>query len=121
MILRQALSLVREIKITEFVERHLEPADIARIKRNIIRLKQAESEPSRRLREVLNFEYRAIEEAARNHPANVTLLAVTGKTQAPAMIFLVSQLNHDAEAVLVTAEKLSRRNFTTIPVEPIPR
>jgi hypothetical protein len=27
------------------------------------------------------------------------------------------QLNHDAEAVLITAEKLARRNFNTMPVE----
>ncbi len=35
----------------------------------------------------------------------------------PAIIVLVSQLNHDAEALLVTSEKLSKRGFTTISVE----
>jgi len=29
----------------------------------------------------------------------------------------VSQLNHDAEALMVITEKLSRRGFTTIPIE----
>jgi len=115
-ILRQALSLVREITLAEFADRHLEPADIAKIRRNIAQLKQAESEPAQRLLGMLDFEYRAIEGAAKNHPATVALSAVTKQAPAPAMIFLVSQLNHDAEAILVTAEKLSRRKFTTIPI-----
>lgn len=116
-ILGQALSLVREITLVELADRHLEPADIAKIRRNIVHLKQAESEPARRLLGMLDFEYRAIEEAARNHPATIALTAATRQAPAPAMILLVSQLNHDAEAILVTAEKLSRRNFTTIPVD----
>ena len=116
-ILRQALSLVREITVVEFAERHLEPTDIAKIRRNITQLKRAESEPARRLLDMLDFENRAIEEAAKNHPATMALSATTKQTPAPAIIFLVSQLNHDAEAIMTTAEKLSRRKFTTIPID----
>lgn len=116
-ILRRALSLVREITRVEFADRHLEPTDIAKIRRNITQLKQAESEPAQRLLGMLNLEYRSIEEAARNHPATIALTAATKQAPAPAMILLVSQLNHDAEAIMATAEKLSKRRFTTIPVE----
>ncbi len=65
---------------------------------------------------MLDFEYHAVEEAVRNHPATIALSAAVRQAQAPALIILVSQLNHDAEAVMVATEKLSRRNFTTIPV-----
>jgi len=41
----------------------------------------------------------------------------TRHTPLPAIIVLVSQLNHDAEALLVATEKLSRRGFTTIPIQ----
>jgi uncharacterized protein (DUF58 family) len=116
-VLRQALSLVREITLVELADRHLEPSDIAKIRRNITQLKRAKSEPAQNLLGILNFEYRAIEAAAENHPAATALLAATKQVPAPAMILLVSQLNHDAEAILVTAEKLSRRKFTTVPVE----
>jgi uncharacterized protein (DUF58 family) len=116
-ILRQALSLSREIKTARMTNRCLEPTDIARIRRNIALLRQADSEPARRLTEVLSFERRAIEEAAAEHPATLALTEVTELTPAPAMIFLISSLNHDAEAVLVTTEKLSRRSFTTVPVD----
>ncbi len=115
--LRQALSLVREIKLVKFADRHLEPTDIAKIRRNIIQLKKADSEPAQRLLGMLNFEYRAIEEAAKTNPSTIALSNATKQAPAPALILLVSQLNHDAEAILVTAEKLSRRKFTTIPVE----
>ncbi len=35
---------------------------------------------------------------------------------APALILLVSQLNHDTEAILVTSEILARKKYTTLPV-----
>jgi hypothetical protein len=114
---RQSLSLVKEITQVEFSGRLLEPADVAKIRRNINQLKQSDSEPARRLLDILNFEHRAIEEEARDNPATLALLAAARKVAAPAMILLISQLNHDAEAVLVTAEKLARRKFTTVPVD----
>lgn len=47
----------------------------------------------------------------------LALSVVTEHTPPPAIIVLVSQLNHDAEALMVTTEKLSKRGFTTIPME----
>lgn len=117
--LRQVLSLVGEIRVVQLAGRHLEPADIARIRRNINQLKKAETEPARRLLDILDFERRSIEEVARTHPIMLALANATSQVPAPAMILLVSQLNHDAEAALVTAEKLARRRFTTVPVEAV--
>lgn len=116
-ILRKTMSLVGEIITVEPDNRRLETFDITRIRRNISRLKQAESEPARRLLNILKFEYSATEEASRNHPATLALLTATRQVGTPALILLVSELNHDTEALLVTAEKLSKRNFTTISVE----
>lgn len=116
-VLRQTLSLVRQITATEAEGRHLEPTDVAKIRRNIRQLQQVESEPARRLVEILNFEHQAVEEVARLHPATLALSAVTSRVAAPATIFLVSSLNHDAEAVLLATEKLARRRFTIVPVE----
>ena len=47
--LRQALSLVKEITVVKFANRLLEPMDIAKIRRNIKQLQQTESEPAHRL------------------------------------------------------------------------
>jgi uncharacterized protein (DUF58 family) len=116
-VLKQTLTLVRQVAPAEMEGRHLEPTDVAKVRRNIRQLQQADSEPARRLLEIFNFEHKAVEEVARNNPATLALNAAAAKVPAPATIFLVSQLNHDAEAVLVATEKLARRKFKIVPVE----
>jgi hypothetical protein len=115
--LRLALSLVKDITIVKLADRLLEPTDIAKIRRNIKQLQETESEPARRLLDLFNFEHHSIEEFARSNPATLALAATSKKVPPPAMILLVSQLNHDAEAVLVITEKLSKRHFSCMPVE----
>ncbi len=112
--LKQTLSLVKAITPIELAYRYLQPPDVARLRRDITRLRQATSEPAQRLLAVLNFEYRALEEAAKNHSATATLLQVAGHVTPPALIVSVSQQNHDAEALLVTTQKLAKRGFTTL-------
>ncbi len=114
--LKQALSLVKDITVIEFARRFLQPPDIIRLRRTITLLKQATSEPAQRLLRMLNFEYQAIEEAAKNHPATLALTLATEHTPPPAIVMLVTQSNHDVEALQVTAEKLSKRGFTTMPM-----
>jgi len=116
-ILKQTLLLVEDITSVEFAHRFLQLPDIGKLRRNITQLKQATSEPAQRLFDMLNFEYQSIEKSAKNHPATLALSSATEHAPAPAIIVLVSQLNHDAEALLVTTEKLSRRKFTIIPLE----
>jgi len=116
-ILKQALLLVKDITPVEFAHRFLQLPDISKLRRNIAHLKQATSEPGQRLLSMFNFEYQAIEQAAKNHPATLALSQVTEHIPPPAIIVLVSQLNHDAEALLVTGERLTRRGFATLSTE----
>ncbi|MFH1647003.1 MAG: DUF58 domain-containing protein [Chloroflexota bacterium] len=118
--LRRALSLVGEIRAVNLEGRCLEPADIARIRRNYEQLKRSDSEPARRLLNIIDFQRRSIEEAARGHPATLALTAVTRQVPAPAMILLVTASDDDAEALGVATARLARRKFTTVPVA-IPR
>ncbi len=115
--LKQTLSLVKDITLVEFPHRFLQPPNISQLKRNITLLKQATSKPAQRLLSILNFEFKAIEEATKNHPATLALSSVTKRTPPPAVIVIVSQLNHDTEALAVTLDKMSRRGFTPIPIE----
>ncbi len=115
--LKQVLLLVKDITPVEFAHRFLQLPDIGKLRRNIARLKQATSEPGQRLLSMLDFEYQSIEQGAKNHPATLALLRVTEHIPPPAIIVLVSQLNHDAEALLVTGEKLTRKGFTTLNIE----
>ncbi len=113
-ILKQTLKLVGEISPQGFPERFLQLPDITRLRRGIARLKQSSSSPARRLLGVLEFEFRAIRAAAKNHPATVALRQVTHRVSPPGTIVLVSQPNHDAEALLVTLEKLTRGGYNIL-------
>ena len=115
-ILKQTLLVVKDIASVEFVHRFLQPPNISKLRRNTTLLQPVTSQPAQRLLSMLRFEYEAIEEAAKNHPATLALSRSTEHVPPPAIIVLVSQLNHDAEALLVTSEKLSKRGFTTIPI-----
>jgi len=116
-ILKQTLLLVKDITPVEFAHRFLQLPDISKLRRNISQLKQATSEPGQRLLNMLNFEYQAIEQSAINNPAILALSRVIQHISPPVIIALVSQLNHDAEALLVTGERLTRRGFVTLSIE----
>jgi uncharacterized protein (DUF58 family) len=116
-ILKQTLSLIKDISQVEFTQRFLGLPDIKRLRRDISQLKQVTSEPAQRLLGLLNFEYQVIEKAAKNEPATVALSLVTEHAPARAVIVLISEMNHDAEALLIGAEKLSRRDFTVVPIK----
>ena len=117
--LKQTLLLVKNITPIELAHRFLQLPDLGKLRRNIIQLKQATSEPAQQLLSMLDFEYRAIEQGAKHHSATIALSQVAEHTPPPAIIILVSQLNHDAEALLITSEKLARRGFTTLRLDTI--
>lgn len=112
-ILKQTLRLVKEIKPVALGQRCLKPPDIAGLRRDISRLKTVESRPARRLLELLELEYRAVEKTARKHLATRALLRVTEPVLPPAAVIMISELNHDAEALLVIGERLKKRGFGT--------
>ena len=58
-----------------------------------------------------------MEEAAKSNPATLALSTATKYAPSPAIIILVSQFNHDTEALMITTERLSKRGFTSIPAE----
>ncbi|MBI2860195.1 MAG: DUF58 domain-containing protein [Chloroflexi bacterium] len=116
-VLEQTLSLVKDIVLAPCDQRYLEAPDIHRLRLNMARLRKASSGPAQRLYNLLDFEYRALEKAARNHPATTALSLATERIQPPALIVMISQFNHDAEALLVIGERLNRRHFTSIRLE----
>ncbi len=116
-ILKQTLMLVKNINLVEFTYRCLQPASMSRLRRNIVLLKRATSEPAQRLLSMLDFEYQAIEQAAKTHAATVALSQVVKRISSPAIIVLVSQMSHDDEALLVATDKLTQRGFTTLRIE----
>ncbi len=113
-VLKQTLSLVKRINTVETAPRSLQLPDIGKLKQHIYQLKQATSEPAQRLLNVLNFEYQALEKAAKDHPATRALALATKQVPASTTIILISRRNHDAEALLVATEKLARQEFNIL-------
>jgi len=113
-ILKQAMVLVKDITMVKLSPRYLEPPDVTRLKHHITLLKKASSVSASRLYDLLAFEYRAIEEAAKKHPATLALSTVISRMPGPALILLISPLNHDTEALTVIMEKLSTTEFSTM-------
>ncbi|MDD5126673.1 MAG: DUF58 domain-containing protein [Dehalococcoidales bacterium] len=114
--LKRALALTKNITVSGNPQQYLEAPDVMRLRRSISELKRVESEAVRRLLDILSFEQKAIEKTAQENPATMALTLATQQVPAPAVVLLISQLNHDTEAVLVNTEKLARRNYTVLPI-----
>jgi uncharacterized protein (DUF58 family) len=110
--LKQALRLLPDIRVVGG-RRCLSPLDIFGLKRDIVRLSRVDSRPARRLRALLEFEYRAVEKTAGEHPVTEVLLKATGRLLPPAAVIMLSEMNHDAEALIIAGERLKKRGFAT--------
>jgi len=115
--LKKALKLTRNIAVIKHPKRVLEPPDVRSLLRSIEQLQRLEGEPARRLSEILKFEHEALQDAARRHPVSKALEKEAKDTSPPATIIVVSLLNHDAEALSVTLEKMRKRGYNTICLE----
>ena len=116
-ILKQTMRLVRDIEMVELTNRCLQPEAMGKLRRNITHLKSATSEPAQRLLNILEFKQQAMEQVAKNHIATAALSQAIQRVPTPAIIVLVSQMNHDTEALVVTTDKLTRKGYTTLRIE----
>lgn len=112
--LKRALKLAQNIIMVPAEERFLQPPDIRGLKRAISQLRGVETEPGRRLADILSVEHEALQEAARSHAATKALRKATEHTPPPAMITVISHLNHDVEALAVILDKLEGRGYHSL-------
>ena len=95
----RSLHLAMETVAVANPERHLSPADVARLRANISRTRSGKSEASRVLGQLLLIEYRNLDADARRHPVTSALRTALAKVQGHCSIVVISQRNHDAEAL----------------------
>ena len=108
---KKALELGQGIVASQPVERCLAPPDLQRIEASLRQLEKAATEPARKLRGILELEWKAIEEGVKKHPATGALLHVAVHILPPAMITVISAWNHDSEALSMTLQGLRRRGY----------
>lgn len=112
--LKKALALTKEITIIEPSQRVLQPTQIRKFKRSISQLDQMETESAHKLKEVLELEFEANLQAAKEHPATQALTRAVQGTQAPAVITVASSVEYNSEALLFTLERLKDKGYSTV-------
>jgi len=96
--------------------RYLSPPDVTRLRSNISRIRFAESEASRALAKLLQLEFDNLSNNARSHPATKALAEVFNKVDKQSNILIISNLNHDAEALSFNTFAYSRKGNKIITV-----
>jgi len=110
--LKNLLKLTGSVKISEGVRRVLKPVKIEWLSRLLKVLRS--SGLAEGLLRLLEFEYMTLVRIGKNHPASKALKKSSSKTPPPAMLMLVSNWSHDAEALMVTLRELKKRGFEII-------
>ncbi|MDP2952034.1 MAG: DUF58 domain-containing protein [Chloroflexota bacterium] len=112
--LLRALGLAREVQVSLNPLRYLGVPDVRRLRGNIYRLTQSEPEPARRLGALLQLEYLALSNAARQNPASQALDAALGAVKGRVNVLLLSGCNHDVEAIAFNEHSLRERGYRVL-------
>lgn len=96
--------------------RYLSPPDITRLRVNLFRLREAASEPARALASLLEIEYKNLEEAAKESPATTALSEGLAKANKESSLLVISERNHDAEALAFNISQFKRMGYAIIEV-----
>ena len=112
----QSLQIAMEMVITINPVKYLSPPDVARLRANIERIRFAKSEASRVLAQLLQMEYKNLGNNARLNPATRALSSALAKGDRQSNIVVISQRNHDAEALAFNTFSFTRKGHAVISI-----
>ncbi len=112
----RSTKIAQEIVTFTNPKKYLSPPDVARLRANISRIRFAESEAARTLAEILQLEYDNISNHAKLHPATKALTEVFNKVDKQSNIVIISNHNHDAEALSFNTYTFTRKGNTVIAI-----
>jgi len=115
-LLLQSLQVAQEIVTDINPAKYLSPPDVVRLRANINRIQFAESKASQVLSQLLKLEYQNLNNNARRNPATRALAEVFAKADKQSNIVIISNHNHDAEALAFNTFNYSRKGNTAITV-----
>src|SRR3972149_6954726 len=98
-LVKRSLDLLKEIAIEEVQTRYLAQPDVTRLKTNIRRMSHLKSDASETIRRLLTIEYRNLKNVARSSGLYKALSRAEREVNESSSVLIISQLNHDAEAV----------------------
>ncbi len=112
----KSLQLAMETVTIANPERYLGVPDVVRLRANMARIRSGKSEASRVLAQLLQIEYRNLDTDARRNPATAALQSTLAKMDSRSNIVVISQRNHDAEALAFHAFSYARKGHAMISV-----
>lgn len=115
-LLFQSLQVAKEMVTSIDPVKYLNPPDITRLRANINRIRFVESTSSKRLTQLLELEYKILNDNARLNPATKALTEAFTKVDKQSNIVIISHHNHDAEALAFNAFSFARKGNAVITV-----
>jgi uncharacterized protein (DUF58 family) len=112
---KHALRVSEDIALVEGQKRLLAPPQPLHLRRAAQSLgRDRERGPETVLAQVLLLEIQALEDLAQGHPLSLALRSVLKESPPPATVTLVSQWNHDAEALAVLLPRLEQLGYRVL-------
>ncbi len=96
-----SMKIVEQMVVLANPLKYLNPPDILRLRTNISRISQIDNPPANKLNELLSLEYKNLINDARHNPCTQALLRVRSRISGQFSLLVLSQHNHDAEALAV--------------------
>jgi len=115
-LLLQSLQVAQEIVTFSNPVRYLNPPDVARLRANINRVRFVESKTAEVLAQLLQLEYKNLNNTARLNPATKALTEAFAKVDKQSNIVIISHRNHDAEALAFNTFSFARKGNAIITV-----
>jgi Protein of unknown function DUF58 len=112
----RSLEVVKEIITKESADKSLNPPDVSRLRANIRRLKDTESLPAIALRDLLQVEFKSLSLNAKSSPCTAALNEVLMKMNQQSTVVVISNHNHDADALAFNLNTLTSKGNTVISV-----
>jgi hypothetical protein len=110
----QSLEVAAKIVTIPNPVKYLDPPDVSRLRANIERLRNLDSPSSSALVQLLQMEYKNLESNATLNPAIQTLSSALIRADRESSIVVISQRNHDAEALAFSSFDLARKGYAVI-------
>lgn len=115
--LKKTLSLTEKISRVEPTEKVLQAVELAKLKRAIKQLDQADNNLPLNLSEILKIELKANKKAANSHPSSQALDKIIDTVAPPATLTVVSASSNNNSELVVTLERLKEKGYSIIKVE----
>jgi uncharacterized protein (DUF58 family) len=110
----QSLQIAMEMVSIINPVRYLSPPNVTRLRANINRIRFTKNEALRILTHLLEIEYKNLDNNTRLHPATKALSSAIAKGDKQSDIVVISQHNHDAEALAFNIFHFTRKGHAVI-------